>query len=166
MAPEPFASDFPTRDIFVRLRQDLVQFLGVDRRAVRPGTRLVNLVEPHKRYVYWKYIDRGGPLTDAGCALATQRFEKPPGPRTSSGLLGGLKSWLQARRERPRFAFAFHAFTIRDTVIYLSCRLRRDSAQRWTREQISLKVRLLMAEAAGVPFEMVQPETPLPGLFG
>ena len=152
-----------TQRVFYWLRQDLVQILEVDRHAVRPSARMATLLEDDQREAFWKYIDCGGPFTEAGRTLASQGFEEPPRPR---GLLGGISAWLHARRERQRFALALHSFTVRDTVVYLCGFLHRRFGQGWTHEEISLRVRLLMAAAAGVPFEVVRPETSLPDLFG
>ncbi len=37
----------------------------------------------------------------------------------------------------------------------------RDSGYRWTRNEIALKVRMVVAQSVGLPLEAVQPETKL-----
>jgi hypothetical protein len=53
----------------------------------------------------------------------------------------------------------FGPATLRDAVIYLTdFRACRDGAHRWSHEEISIKVRLMIAETLHVPFEEIKPE--------
>jgi hypothetical protein len=74
-------------------------------------------------------------------------------------LLGGSMHWLR-RPFAVLFPVSFTANTVGEMVLHLtSVREHQDSGYRWTRNEITLKVRLIIAENLGVPLDDVRPET-------
>jgi hypothetical protein len=52
--------------------------------------------------------------------------------------------------------------TVGELVIYAThFGEHKDSGYRWTRNEIALKVRMIVAESVGLPLEAIQPETKL-----
>ncbi len=71
--------------------------------------------------------------------------------------LAVVVSWASRRRA---VHFPPYLRTVGELVIY-STRFadHKDSGYRWTRNEIALKVRLIVAESTGLPLEAIQPET-------
>lgn len=88
----------PPARTFYRLRRELVEVLSVDRRDVRPSTRLDDLIPAHKRRAVWKHLRRQGlslsdlcftgqircgPITVGEAVLYLTRFQEYPSHRWS-----------------------------------------------------------------------------------
>jgi hypothetical protein len=68
-------------------------------------------------------------------------------------------SWASRRRA---VHFPLGLRTVGEAVIYATCFAEHNgSGYRWTRNEIALKVRMIVAESTGLPLEAVQPETRL-----
>ena len=74
-----------------------------------------------------------------------------------------LVYWTSRRRA---VHFPLGLRTVGEFVIYLT-RFgdHKESGYRWTRNEITLKVRMIVAESVGLPLEAVQPETRLTELW-
>lgn len=153
-----------TLDTFLKLRRDLVQYLGVYPRAVRLSARLVDLVPEERRDVLFTYLHRGGPRAASDVLAASTADDIPQidSAKPPRSWFGRLILWAVAvstRSQVRRHAPFFSSLTVGETVRYLTPFHRRHSRQRRTHEEVSLKVRMIIAKVAGVPLERVQPET-------
>jgi hypothetical protein len=71
--------------------------------------------------------------------------------------------WASRRRA---VQFPLGLRSVGEMVIYATCFAEhKGSGYRWTRNEIALKVRMIVAESAGLPLEAIQPETKLAELF-
>jgi hypothetical protein len=160
---------------FCQLRAGLLDCLEVDRREIRPGTPLASLVpEPSRRDV-WRHLQRQGlrppPL---------EFSERDRGRITWSALRAavslaiGLRHWSALLLVFPLGLFANWAHrrravqlplgltTVGELVLAMTCFAdHKASGYRWTRNEIELKVRLILADSLGVPLEDVRPECTL-----
>ena len=67
--------------------------------------------------------------------------------------------WASRRRA---VHFPLGLRTVGEMVIYATCFAEhKGSGYRWTRNEVALKVRMIVAESAGLPLEAVRPETRL-----
>jgi hypothetical protein len=160
---------------FGRFRAGLIASLGVDRRAVRPDSRLDDLIPAAERREVWRHLRRQGlrmPAltlthreqtrtvlgvlkTSASIALALQRW-----PALLAALPLGLIAYFASRRRAVHFPR--HLRTVGELVLSLtSIPEHKGSGYRWTRSEIELKVRLVVAESLGLTLDEVQPEMTL-----
>jgi hypothetical protein len=158
---------------FDRFRAGLVGSLDLARHDVRPGTPLETLIPVQQRRQVWRQLRRQGlsvpPLelsrrsrawavlgvlkTAASFALALQRW-----PALLVVLPLGLVAYGLTRTQAVHFPLGLRS--VGEMVLYLTCfREHRGSGYRWTRNEISIKVRLIVAESLGYPLDAVRPET-------
>jgi len=78
--------------------------------------------------------------------------------------VGVVVYWIS----RPRAVeFPLCVKTVGELAVYLtSYRDHRDSGYRWTDEEVAAKVRMIIADWAGLPFDAVRPETTFEELIG
>jgi len=161
----------PTVRTFFRLRCELIEVLGVDRRGVRPSTRLAELVPLHRRRAVWQHLhNQGLDLPDLGLpprgdTIAVLGFLI--GAVLAVGLLRSLLALLAIAHlahciwkvTRP---FAVHIgcgpVTLRDAALYLTP-YRDHKDYPWSHAEIAAKVRLIISDSVGIPLEEVQPQT-------
>lgn len=160
---------------FCQFRSSLSTILGVARRDVRPATPLVGLLPIEARREAWKQLQL------QGLRLPDLEFSEHDHRRnfwivlkaTGSSALH-LQSWYAlclvvplmfivswARRHRA-VQFPIGLSTVGELVIYATrFSEHKNSGYRWTRNEISMKVRMIVAESVGKPLEAIQPETKL-----
>jgi hypothetical protein len=69
----------------------------------------------------------------------------------------GMAAYRASRRRAVHFPLGLK--TVGELVIYLTrFPEHKDSGYRWTRNEIALKVRLIVAESMGLPLDVVRPE--------
>jgi hypothetical protein len=160
---------------FGQIRAALLSSGDVARRDIRPDTPLEWLLPESERREAWRGLRRHG--------LRVPGLELPPRERlltafevvrTSVSLLLWLQRWsalllalpvgLAAYwASRPRaMVFPLGLRTVGELVLYLtSFREHQESGYRWTHNEISFKVRLIVAECLGHTLDHVRPESTL-----
>ena len=157
---------------FCRFRGALLRSADVPRRDVRPRTPLSALLPSATRREVWHRLQRHGlPLPDlqlsardarrmvVGVLVATLVLTFAL--RSSAALLLALPlGCVGYRLSRPRAVeFPLGLGSVGELVIYLTrFRDHSQSRYRWTRSEIALKVRLIVAEQMGLPLDAVQPD--------
>lgn len=160
---------------FGRFRAGLLDRLGVGRREVRPNSPLEELIPAHERREVWRHLRRQGLRVPARRLTQAERAWGLFGVlKTTASLVLGLQSWAAllaalplglaayfANRRRA-VQFPLHLRTVGELVLYLtSFPEHKGSGYRWTRTEIELKVRLVVAESLGLPPDAVRPESTL-----
>jgi hypothetical protein len=158
---------------FCRFRAAVRNHVDIARHDVRPETALETLLPFEARREIWQELGQ------QGLELPPLEFSERDSWRillrvvkvaVSSAFY--LKSWYALLVALPTAPAVFWAGrhravhfphvlkTVGDVVIY-GTRFadHKHSGYRWTRNEIALKVRLLVAESAGLPLDAVQPET-------
>jgi hypothetical protein len=156
---------------FSKLRAELLNNLAIPRHDVRPDTPLAALLPAERRREIWMRLQRRGfPLPPlelppeerrrnaigvaraaVGLALSLQRL---------AGLLLAIPLTLVAYcASRPKAVlFPLGLRTVGEVVLYLtSFREHKSSGYRWTKNEISIKVRLIFAMNLGLHLTAVQP---------
>ena len=177
----------PSSRTFYRLRSVLMRELGLHRHALRPSQRLADVVPERRRREVWRQLRREG-LRLPALRLSRHLFwtslahvlhlAMEIGVRFQNMLgfviavpLGLLTSYVATRR------WAVHVnphgpLTVRDAVLYLtsfreemyyryqltSIRQAVRAGYRPTRDEIELRVRIIVAAHWGVALERVTPE--------
>ena len=170
--PEAYS---PIVRTFCQFRSSLTNILGVARHDVRPATPLDELLPIEKRREAWMQLQRQGlRLPDleflrAGTpAQFLDRFEA--GRVVCSPLTELVRPALCPSAHVHRVLGASQSggelpiglSTVGELVIYATrFREHKNSGYRWTRNEISMKVRMIVAESVGMPLEAIQPETKL-----
>ncbi len=158
---------------FNRIRAVLSRDLDVARRHICPEMPLEMLIPVEQRRQVWRDLRAAGldvPFLELSKKVATTNTLVSL--KTAVSLALGLKAWAALFAFLPLQLLAFGASrplavhippvvrTVGDLVIYLTrFREHNQSGYRWTRNEISTKVRMIVAEAAGRSLEEVQPET-------
>jgi hypothetical protein len=165
----------PPSRTFYLLRSVLMRELGLARHAVRPHMALESLIPRDKRRLVWRALRREG-LALSPLEVSTRVYW-----HSVMHVLHGVaslgiwcQSWLVLWALLP-FAWvawlvtrplAVHVpagpVTIRDAVIYLTS--FKDGVRdgyRWSQDEISLKVRLIISESLAIPLERVTPQARL-----
>ncbi|MBI1914631.1 MAG: hypothetical protein HYS12_07820 [Planctomycetes bacterium] len=172
---------YPTLRTFYRLRRELIEVLGVDRRDVRPSTRLEALVPRRRRRVVWQHLRRRGlelpdlglsPRADGIALTGTLVGAALLVGWTAAGavLLGACVQGLLALVAMHRLGFAVWLVsrpfadhiccgpvTVRDAVLYLTP-YKGNKDYPWSHEEIATKVRLIISVSLGIRLEEVRPE--------
>ncbi len=165
----------PIMRTFCQFRAGLLKSFDVARHDIRPGTALESLVPLTVRRAVLTQLRRQGlrlpalelSERDRWCSVLHVLRAT-----VSSTLY--LQKWYAllvafpaaravhwaSRRQAVHFPLGLR--TVGELVIYATCFAEhRGSGYRWTRNEIALKVRLIVAESAGLPLEAVRPETKL-----
>jgi hypothetical protein len=160
---------------FGQFRAALVDSLGIDRRHVHPRAALDALIPGQHRREVWRRLRRHG--------LRMPALELSPGERArhtlavskvAVSLALGLQHWLALLAAFPLGLLAYglsrrravhlplRLRTVGELVLYLTCfRDHKGSGYRWTHNEISFKVRLVVAESLGLDLDAVRPEKTL-----
>jgi hypothetical protein len=151
---------------FAHLRAGLMSSLGAARHEVRPSTPLKYLIPIESRIGVWRHLRQQG--------LRVPALVCAPQPRRLpwSEVIVGLEDWslvpavllLLGLIERNEASEAVHfplgLQTVGELVLCMtSVREHRDSGYRWTHEEISTRVRMIIAEAFGLTLAEVKPES-------
>jgi hypothetical protein len=161
----------PTARTFYRLRRELVEVLGMDRRDVRPSTRLEDLIPAHQRRAVWKHLRRRGlALPRLGLHPRVSRIAAA-GFAVGAVLLGILLQNLLALLATLRLGWAVWLVTrplavhircgpvtLGDAVLYLTP-FKENPGHHWSYAEIATMVRLVVSAQLGVPLEEVKPES-------
>jgi hypothetical protein len=160
---------------FCRLRAELVSALGVDRRRVRPATPLGDLIPPDRlREVLGRLRATGLPapqlehsiteyplcvLAVAGAVLLVAALLFRPLLAVFAAPLAVGLVLLALRVTRRRVVVVpLGPRTVGELVVYLT-HFGDHPGYRFTRAEVSLKVRLIVAESLGLPLEQVREDT-------
>lgn len=168
-APEPYN---PIVRTFGQVRAALVGKAGLARHEIRPGTPLATALPVPIRREVWRSLQAGGlrlpglelserdrgrtlwSVLQAAPALAIGSWRWSALPLT---IHLALAVYWAGRRRAVEFPVGLK--TVGELVICATCFSdHRASGYRWTRNEIALKVRLIVAQAAGLPLDAVQPE--------
>jgi hypothetical protein len=154
-------------------RAVLLSSLDLDRRDIHPSADLRDLIPPSRRREIWGRLRRQGfqlpPLHLPPRTFAHATFWVI---KTAAALALWLGHWGALLIAVPLAHLAYRICrpwavelppsprTVGEMVFYLTnFREHRDSGYRWTRNDIALKVRLIVAEAAGLPLDKVRPDS-------
>jgi hypothetical protein len=165
--------------VFYRLRRDLVELLPIARPRIRPETRFVDIIPRRDRRRVWRelqsrgyrlpalqlpgYLILWGTLSVVIRSAAVAWLFKNP-LFAAVGLPFAILTWFLARPLAVRPSLGCE--TIREAVLHVTPFRRVDyEAGLWPRADISAKVRLIIACAAGVPFDRVREDTRFTDLF-
>jgi hypothetical protein len=146
---------------FGLLRGGLVHCLDLPRHAIRPGTRLETLIPVERRREAWELLRREGvdvPALKLPNGLENASIFAVLATTASFALL--LREWtaLLSGISFGRIAYTLTRpwatciplglATVGELALYMtSYREHKDSGYRWTRNEISFKVRQIVAEA-------------------
>jgi hypothetical protein len=165
--------------MFGRLRAVLVDEFDVPRECVRPGARLDALLPPERHPQLCDRLRAAGlpapeagerelvdwPLCPLGCLVPLLPLLLPALLQTRVAapfaLLGAIAlGWLVLKVKRTRTVqVPMLPTTVRELVIFLT-RFGDHEGYRFSRNEIALKVRLLVAAHVGVPLDAVREDTP------
>jgi hypothetical protein len=160
---------------FCQFRAVLLNSLDLSRQEVRPNTPLETLLPMSCRREVWTQLQRQGlrlPALELSEWDHRRNLLRALRAAVSSAVY--LHRWSALVLILP-LALAFHwasrrravhfplgLATVGQMVIYTTCFAEhKGSGYRWTKNEIALKVRLIVAESVGFPLEAVQPETKL-----
>jgi len=166
----------PTSHTFYLIRRMLVRSLGVSRHDVSPASLLEDLIPPDRRRAVWRQFHKDGlylpPLALSAdmrrLTHATLALKLICAGAWGFNLLALVSllplSLLTCLATRPwAIHIRYGPLTVGDAVIYLTT-FSDHPGYRWSHEEISTKIRLIIADALDLPLEKVQPETRLADL--
>jgi hypothetical protein len=158
---------------FGQFRAALTRTTGIARQEVRPGTPLENLLPVRRRREIWRGLRRAGVRVPAlelpPVAGAIIGWSVPIGAAALALWSGewaallsafpfGLRAYWASRPWAVEFPLGMQ--TAGELAIYLTCfRDHRDSGYRWTHNEITTKVRMIMAECLNLRLDQVRPES-------
>jgi hypothetical protein len=164
---------------FCQLRAGLLSHLDLARHEIRPGTPLESLLPEPRRREIWRELRRQGlrlpPLVRSerdirrnglvfGGLMLKAAVAWAVGLQMGWALLAALAPGLVAYWANRRRAvhFPLGLGTVGELVISMTnFGEHKASGYRWTRNEIELKVRLIIAESLGLPLDAVKPECTL-----
>ena len=157
---------------FCRFRASVLTYLDIDRHVIRPGTPLESILPVPIRRAVWEDLRRQGLRPPAlefsrrdlqGVAWAVFRGV------VSAGI--SLQRWSALLAAIPLIVAVYGAHRRRASELPLGVKnvgelvismthfaAHKESGYRWTRNEIELKVRLIIAESLGVDVDAVRPE--------
>jgi len=165
----------PIMRTFCQFRAGVLNCIDLDRHAIRPDTPLESILPEPSRRAIWKHLRR------QGLRLPPLEFSERDKGRMAWRVLMWtvsavvhLRSWLgflvavplaiavyRANRRRA-VQLPLGVKNVGELVIYMTRFAdHKDSGYRWTRNEIELKVRFIIAEIAGLDLEAVRPECSL-----
>jgi hypothetical protein len=160
---------------FCQFRAGLLSCVDVSRHEVRPGTPLETLLPVTRRREVWRQLrrqglrlpalelserDRGRNLLRVLRAAVSTAFYLQRWYALLLAFPLALAVYWASRRRAVHFPLGLS--TVGELVIYATCFAEhKGSGYRWTRNEIALKVRLIVAESVGLPLEAIQPERTL-----
>ena len=165
----------PIMRAFCQFRAGVLSCIDIDRHEIRPGTPLESLLPEPSRRAVWDHLRR------QGLRLPALEFSERDTRRMAWAVLRGtvsaavsLRSWAAVlvafplalavyRANRRRAAgLPLGMKNVGELVIYMTrFSEHKDSGYRWTRSEIELKVRLILAESLGLDLDAVRPECTL-----
>ena len=165
----------PIMRTFCQFRAGVLSCIDVDRNKIRPGTPLESLLPEPSRRAVWEHLRRQG-LRPPSLEFAERDMRRMAWAvlRGTVSAVVSLRSWAALLVAFP-MAFAVYRANRRravglplgiksvgELVIYMTrFSEHKDSGYRWTRNEIELKVRLIVAEQLGLDVDAVRPECSL-----
>ena len=156
---------------FCQLRSALIEIADIPREQVRPGTRLEDILPVESRARLWRELQRKGLRLPN---LELSRWDSHRSLVTAQvavSLLSGLQYLAAFFTAPPSHAGLWlndgravhfpHGFeNVGELVLYLTrCSEHRASGYRWTHNEITFRVRVIVAEQLAYPFRDVRPES-------
>ena len=157
---------------FCQLRAALVEIANITREQVRPGTRLEDILPVECRTQVWRELQRKGlRLPDLELSRWDTRQRSLVTAQIAVSLLSGLQYlaafftappshaglWLNSRRA-VHFPHGFE--NVGELTLYLTRFIEhKASGYRWTHNEITFRVRVIVAEQLAHPFHDVRPES-------
>jgi hypothetical protein len=158
---------------FRQFRAALSRATGIARHQIRPATPLEDLLPVRRRREIWRGLRREGVRVPAlelpQVAGAIVGWSVPLGAAALALWSGewaallsvfpfGLRAYWASRPWAVEFPLGMQ--TAGELAIYLTCfRDHRNSGYRWTHNEITTKVRMIMAECLGLRLDQVRPES-------
>jgi hypothetical protein len=143
----------PTSHVFYAVRRVLMRELNLDRQSIRPDTRLADIIPFDREKAIWDALHREGMKTPAH-SIRTAQAKYPR-------LLLPVWPLLWLSRKYAEIAYLeWGPYTLHDLVIDsvdFAQLVRR--GHRFSHDEITTKVRLIISDALGIPLGSVQPET-------
>lgn len=165
----------PVVRTFARLRSEMARAADLPRNRVRPGAALPDLLPRSRRRAAWARMKQNGlklpPLELSQPArrsvLGVVLFATAAialGAQMWAGLLAVIPLGLLAFRVSRPWAveFPLGLRTVGELSLYLTrFGEHRDSGYRWTPNEVTTKVRMVIAESLALPLDRVRPECTL-----
>lgn len=162
----------PIMRTFCQFRASVLSYLDIDRHGIRPGTSLEAILPLPIRRAVWAELRRQGlrvpPLEFSpkdmrrmAWAVLKWTVSAVVHLRSLSGLLVAVPLAFAVIRANRRRAvqLPLGIKNVGELVIYMThFAAHKDSGYRWTRNEIELKVRLIIAESLGVDVDLIRPE--------
>jgi hypothetical protein len=162
----------PVVRTFARLRAEMVRATGLPRHRIRPHVALEELIPRSGRRVAWRRLRRDGlTLPPLELSRPVRRFTRAVVLFGVTAVALGLQTWvglqavaplglLAALATRPwAVEFALGMRTAGELSLYLTrFGEHRESGYRWTSNEVTTKVRMVIAESLGLPLDRVRPE--------
>ncbi len=162
----------PIMRTFCQFRAGVLSCIDIDRHAIRPGTPLESILPAPSRRAVWEHLRRHGLLPPSlefskrdleGVAWAVVRGA------VSAGI--SLQRWSALIAAIPLIIAIYGAHrrqavelprglkNVGELVLYMTHFAdHKESGYRWTRNEIELKVRLIIAGSMGLDVDCVRPE--------
>ena len=162
----------PIMRTFCQFRAAVLSCLDIDRHAIRPGTPLESILPVPIRRAVWEDLRRQGlrppPLEFSRRDLRRMAWAVLRGV-VSAGI--SLQRWSALLAAIPLIVLIYGGYrrravelplgvkSVGDLVILMThFAAHKASGYRWTRNEIELKVRLIVAASLGVDVDAVRPE--------
>ncbi len=165
----------PIMRTFCQFRAGVLSCIDIDRHAIRPGTPLEALLPVPCRRAIWDRSRAAGAASAGprilGAGQAAHGLGRAEGTLSAAFSLAERAALLVAvplaiavyRANRRRaVALPLGVKNVGELVIYMTrFSEHKDSGYRWTRNEIELKVRFILAESLGLDLDAVRPECTL-----
>ena len=171
---------YPPSPTYHGLRSVLMEELGLACHEVHPSTSLAELIPMEKRRAVWRRLNQEGLALPPLC-ITPSVFWQGIGHVVHAVLAAaawlqnlwglatvvplGLLAWTMTRPWAVEIRYG--PVTVRDAVLYLTpYREGLRAGYKWSQEEITIKVRLIIAESLGLSLKEVTPEARLVGDLG
>jgi hypothetical protein len=162
----------PIMRTFCRFRAGVLRYIDIDRHAIRPGTPLEFLLPVPIRRAVWEHLRRHG-LRPPALEFSKRDLEGVAWAVLRGAVSAGisLQRWSALFAAIPLIVAIYGAHrrqavelprgikNVGELVLYMTRFAdHKESGYRWTRNEIELKVRLIIAESMGLDVDDVRPE--------
>jgi hypothetical protein len=165
----------PIMRTFCEFRAGVLSYIDIDRHDIRPETPLESLLPAPSRRAVWEHLRRQGlrvpslefserDMRRMAWTVLRGTVSAAISLRSWSGLLVAVPLAIAVYRGNRRRAVELPrgVKNVGELVIYMTRFAdHKDSGYRWTRNEIELKVRLIIAETLGLDIDSVRPECTL-----
>jgi hypothetical protein len=157
---------------FCQFRASVLNYIEIDRHAIRPGTPLEAVLPVPIRRAVWEDLRRQG-LEPPRLEFSKRDLRGMAWTILRGALSAGfsLRRWSALFAAIPLIVLIYGGYRRRAVELPLGVKnvgelviamthfaAHKDSGHRWTRNEIELKVRLIIAYSLGVDVDAVQPE--------